>query len=402
MSRIAIVGSGQSGLQLGISLLRDNNHEVTLYTPNTAEEIAAGRLPSSAAVFGAALAHERAAGLSLWDKEDPLIDGLRLRIGDGAGGTAVGWDAPLRAPAQAVDQRLKYPAWLRLFAELGGRVAHRRVTPESLDQLAAQHDLTVVASGKGGLSEVFPVRRQHPAARTLGLCLVHGLRITSPDRVRFNILPTVGEAIAIPAVTADGPAYFMLLEAVPGGPLDRWPESVSAQAHLSLTRDLLAAFFPWESEAFRTAELVDEHAWLTHPTGIRPTIREPVATLPSGRIALGLADVVVLNDPIAGQGANNAAHHAAITHRAIRDHDGPFDAPWMHRVFAEFWAHAEWSTLFSQALLAPPPAHVQQLLGMAAMRPEIAERFGQGFVDPPDLRHWFFTESAATQYLATV
>ncbi|MGW0517207.1 styrene monooxygenase/indole monooxygenase family protein [Crossiella sp. NPDC003009] len=402
MGRIAIVGSGQSGLQLGVALLRDGDHDITLYSPVTAEQIASGRLPSSAAVFGAARELERAAGLSLWDNEDPLIDGLRLRIGDGAGGTAVGWDTPLRAAAQAVDQRVKYPAWLAVFEQLGGRLVIEQVTPESLDRIAAHHDLTVVASGKGGLSKIFPVRAQSPVARTLGLCAVHGLRVSSPDRVRFSILPTVGEVIAIPAVTADGPAWFMLLESVPGGPMDRWAESATPRAHLALTEELLTEFFPWEAEGFRGAELVDEHAWLAHPSGLQPTERAPVTTLPCGKPVLGLADVVVLNDPIAGQGANNAAHHAAVTHRAIRGHDGPFDEAWMHRCFAEFWSHAQWSTKFSHALLAPPPAHVQKLLGLAAMRPAIAERFANGFVNPPDLQEWFFTEAAAERYLATV
>ncbi|MBP2472868.1 2-polyprenyl-6-methoxyphenol hydroxylase-like FAD-dependent oxidoreductase [Crossiella equi] len=399
--RIAIVGSGQSGLQLGVALRRDG-HDVTLYSPQTPEQIGTGKLTSSAVSFGPALEAEHAAGLSLWHNEDPTVNGLRLRLGDGRGGVAVGFQAPLGALAQAVDQRVKFPAWLAEFTRLGGDLRVETVTEADLDRIAARHDLTVVASGKGGLSTVFPVRATTPAARTLGLCAVHGARVSSPDRVTFSIQPGIGELIAIPALTADGPAWFLLLESVPGGPADIWHAATDPTTHLHLTQELIRTHFPWEASRFATLELVDQNSWLSAPAGLSPTVREPVCVLPSGRAVLGLADAVVLNDPIAGQGANNAAHHAALLRSAIAAHDGAFDPAWMAGTFARFWARAEWSTKFSHALLAAPPAHVQRLLGLAGMHAPTAARFVRGFVNPVDLGEWFFTEDAAERYLATV
>ena len=46
---------------------------------------------------------------------------------------------------------------------------------------------------------------------------------------------------------------------------------------------------------------------------LTPVVRRPVARLPSGRPVLGLADAVVLNDPITGQGSNTAAKSAIST-----------------------------------------------------------------------------------------
>ncbi len=41
-------------------------------------------------------------------------------------------------------------------------------------------------------------------------------------------------------------------------------------------------------------------------------IREPFAKMPCGKPVLGMADTIVLNDPIAGQGSNNAGKCAEI------------------------------------------------------------------------------------------
>jgi 2-polyprenyl-6-methoxyphenol hydroxylase-like FAD-dependent oxidoreductase len=58
MKRIAIVGAGQSGLQLGLGLL-SAGFEVTMYSERSAEEIHAGRVMSSQCMFDSALETER-------------------------------------------------------------------------------------------------------------------------------------------------------------------------------------------------------------------------------------------------------------------------------------------------------------------------------------------------------
>ncbi len=41
-------------------------------------------------------------------------------------------------------------------------------------------------------------------------------------------------------------------------------------------------------------------------------MRNPIGRLPSGRSVLGMADVLVLNDPITGQGPNNTSKGANV------------------------------------------------------------------------------------------
>ncbi len=64
MSKIGIVGAGQSGLQLGIGL-RKAGYEVVLISNQSGEQIRAGRVTSSQCMFASALGHERELGHQL-------------------------------------------------------------------------------------------------------------------------------------------------------------------------------------------------------------------------------------------------------------------------------------------------------------------------------------------------
>jgi 2-polyprenyl-6-methoxyphenol hydroxylase-like FAD-dependent oxidoreductase len=68
MKRIAIIGAGQSGLQLGLALL-NASYEVTLYSDRSAEEIRNGHVMSSQCMFDSALETERDLGLNYWEEE---------------------------------------------------------------------------------------------------------------------------------------------------------------------------------------------------------------------------------------------------------------------------------------------------------------------------------------------
>ncbi|SEF22152.1 hypothetical protein SAMN03159371_00843 [Variovorax sp. NFACC28] len=47
------------------------------------------------------------------------------------------------------------------------------------------------------------------------------------------------------------------------------------------------------------------------------TVRKPVATLPSGAQVSGMGDAVCVNDPITGQGSNNALEVFKVVHDSI-------------------------------------------------------------------------------------
>jgi hypothetical protein len=193
----------------------------------------------------------------------------------------------------------------------------------------------------------------------------------------------------------------MTWEAVPGGPFDAFPASASPAEHLATSKRLLREFLPWEHERAAGAELTDSGGTLAGRYA--PTVREPVATLPSGALVLGLADVVVLNDPITGQGAGNAAKAAASYLSSILAHgDAPFDRPFMEAAFGSYWSYASLVTTWTAAMLEPPPPHVLQLLGAASAHQAIADRFANGFDYPPDFFEWFMDPAKAEAYLAEV
>jgi hypothetical protein len=116
-----------------------------------------------------------------------------------------------------------------------------------------------------------------------------------------------------------------------------------------------------------------------------------------------MADVVVLNDPITGQGSNNASRCAAVYLDEIQKRGAePFDAGWMGATFERYWDYARFVTGWTNALLGPPPEHVLEILGAAGQNPKIAKRFVEGFDDPPDFFEWFMTPDKAGAYLAGV
>ncbi|WP_062355791.1 styrene monooxygenase/indole monooxygenase family protein [Herbidospora yilanensis] len=405
MRDILIVGAGQAGLHLAIGLLQQG-YDVTVISNRTPEDIRDGRVMSGQCMFGTALAHERELGLDWWADLCPPIEGIALTVPSPEGGKLLDWAGRLDTPARSVDQRLKMPAWLGEFERLGGKLVLHDATPEDLETYAARYDLVLVAAGKGQIASLFerdPGRSPYAAPqRALAVTYVNGLT-PRPDHsaVCFNLLPGVGEYFVFPALTNTGPCEIMVFEGVPGGPMDCWGDVRSPAEHLARSRQILETFFPWEAERCDGIELTDDNAVLTGR--FAPTVRHPVAVLPSGAPIFGVADVVVLNDPITGQGSNNAAKCAATYLQAIMERGSqPFDADWMRATFDRFWAQAQHVTAWTNALLAPAEPHHLALLGAAGQHPEVAHRFVNGFDDPSDYAEWFMDAERAEAYLRRV
>jgi hypothetical protein len=158
---------------------------------------------------------------------------------------------------------------------------------------------------------------------------------------------------------------------------------------------------PWEYERCYDVALTDARATLVG--GYPPVVRRPVGELPDGGRVLGMADVVVANDPITGQGSNSASKCAASYLTSILEHgEERFDEAWMQRTFETYWSDAQHTTVWTNALLQPPPEHVMNIFGAASTNPEVARRFVNGFADPSDYQEWFLDPDKADSYLAAV
>ncbi|MFQ5982274.1 MAG: styrene monooxygenase/indole monooxygenase family protein, partial [Woeseiaceae bacterium] len=336
MRAIKIIGAGQSGLQLGIGLLR-HGYDVSVVTNRSRREIEKGRVLSSQCMFDMALQYERDLDLNLWDDECPAIDGVGLTIAGPDGSKAVDWAARLDAPARSVDQRVKMPAWMDELERLGGKLISMHAGLDELEELAGDADLVVVASGKGEIGRIFTRDDEKSVfdqpMRALALTYVTNM-VPRPayPAVCFNIIPAVGEYFVFPALTTSGPCEIMVFEGIPDGPMDCWADARTPEQHLEKSKQILQQYLPWEAERCHDIQLTDDNGILAGR--FPPVVREPVGKLPSGTAVLGMADTVCLNDPITGQGSNNASKSAAVYLDAIlkRDSD-PFDEDWMQQTF---------------------------------------------------------------------
>jgi flavin reductase (DIM6/NTAB) family NADH-FMN oxidoreductase RutF/flavin-dependent dehydrogenase len=403
MKRIAIIGAGQSGLQLALGLL-NAGYEVTLVSDRSAEEIRSGRVMSSQCMFDSALQTERDLKLNLWEQECPRVEAISFTVPGAHREKIIDWSARLDHFAQAVDQRIKMPQWMAQFQRNGGELVIDEAQVSDLDSYAQQNDLTIVATGKGTLGRLFErdaSRSPYESPqRVLALTYVKGMiPRASGSAVCFNLIPGVGEYFVFPALTDAGLCEIMVFEGVPGGPMDCWIDVSSPEQHLAKSKWILETYLPWEAERCANIELTDAQGILTG--SLTPIVRKPVAVLPSGRMVLGLADAVVLNDPITGQGSNSAAKSADIYLKCIVErNDGPADREWMEQTFDRYWTgYARWVTEWTNLLLKPAP-HVFQIMESAGRLPNVAEAIVNGFDDPRSLFPWFMQPADAESYLA--
>ena len=393
MRKVAIVGGGQSGLQLALGLQK-NNYEVTVICNRTPEQIFNGRVTSSQFMFHDSLQNERDLGINFWEKECPTTEGLAFTIPGPEKTRALFWESKLDHYGQSVDQRVKFAGWMKEFVKRGGNLIIQDAGPEQVNEYSKTHDLVIVAAGKGEINRMFERDTEKSPfdkpMRALALTYVKGMAPRTPfTAVSFNLVPGVGEYFVFPALTTTGPCEIMVFEGVPGGPMDCWNDVKTPEQHLAKSKWILETFAPLEADRCNKVELTDENGILSGR--FAPTVRKPISKLPSGKSALGMGDVVATNDPITGQGSNTAAKAATIYLRRILERgDKPFDEAWMQETFNIFWDYAQWVVKWTNSLLVPPEPQILQLMGAASQIPQLASRIANGFNNPPDYNPWWF------------
>jgi Styrene monooxygenase A putative substrate binding domain/NADP oxidoreductase coenzyme F420-dependent len=393
MRKIAIVGGGQSGLQLALGLQK-NNYEVTVICNRSPEQIFNGKVTSSQFMFHDSLQSERDLGINFWEKDCPKTEAIAFTIPGPEKSRALFWQAKLDHYGQSVDQRVKFAGWMKEFAKRGGSLIIQDAGPEEVDEYSKTHDLVIVAAGKGEINRLFDRDAEKSPfdkpMRALALTYVKNMVPRTPmTAVSFNLMPGVGEYFVFPALTITGPCEIMVFEGVPGGPMDCWSDVKTPEQHLAKSKWVLETFAPLEAERCRNVELTDPNGILSGR--FAPTVRKPICKLSSGRLALGMGDVVATNDPITGQGSNTAAKAATIyLKRILERRDKPFDAAWMQQTFDTFWDYAQWVVKWTNSLLVPPEPQILQLMGAASQIPPLASRIANGFNNPPDYNPWWF------------
>ncbi|GAA4360763.1 flavin reductase [Paeniglutamicibacter cryotolerans] len=405
MRTIAIVGAGESGAQLALSLQR-SGHNVTLFSDRSAQQIRSGSITSSQCVFSSALRVQQPLEIPGAVTTELGITGIRLSIKGTDGREGIDWQGTLDNPALSVDQRVKCAHWIETFIGRGGDFRIEKLSVRRLEEVAALFDLVVVGTGKGELGQIFVTDRakspfdrpQRAVAVTYVRPAQSAIEGADPSQIRMSMVPGVGEFFTFPGLSTQGPCQMMVFEGLPGGPMDCWDTIDSPEGHLSTSLGILNEHFPHEYVRFAGSTLNDPGAGLRGR--ITPVVRSAVGTLPGGRTIMGIGDAIMLNDPLTGQGSNNATLAADHYARAIDARgDEPFDDAWMLHTFDEFWrGWGQFSTVWTNSMLRERKDWQLELLGKAQRHDSLATALANGFDDPRMLFPWWFEPEEAAAF----
>ncbi|WP_437735298.1 styrene monooxygenase/indole monooxygenase family protein [Sorangium sp. So ce1335] len=407
MPTIAIVGAGMAGLHLALHLQQEGI-DVSLHEERTPDEIRAGRLPSTVALSPLTRARQRALGVAHWEGAEHATGTVRMRV---AADPPLAFVGHLADHMLFIDMRVYLPRLLEDFAARGGRVVKASLDAAGIRDLAAGHDLVVVATGRAGLSDLFPkVPERSPHAgpqRRLFAGIVRGLRMPERLEFMFQLSPGHGEIFENQYLTRDGVAPALLIEAIPGGalePITRMRYEDDPARFDAALLDAVLAHAPLTGERVDRARfgVASPRDYLTG--AVTPVVRRAYAPLGGGRFALALGDLHITHDPIMGQGANMATLAAWLAAERIAGQaaaGAAFDEAFCADLDDRLWEALRPATEWTNAFLLPPPDHAVALLAAASRSQSLADTFATNFSYPD--RQWAILSSpeATARFIAS-
>lgn len=421
MRKIAIIGSGISGLAAAHGLVRAG-YEVDLYSDRTpAQWLHDSRPTGTAARFDLALSYERELGLNFWDDVAPGGEGVFLTFCPKLHLELIRLVGRFERPFQAVDVRLQSARWMEELERRGGRVLIEQVSVDRLATIAAEHDLTVVATGRADLCRLFERDDERSVyagpQRKLAMVIATGAKLAVDNLpllpVKFDFLGTDGEIFFVPYFHKDrGPSWNLLVEAKPGSRMDRFAEVKNGEEAMETVKRIVTELFPWDAGFVKNMQLADPNGWLTG--SVTPSVRRGSARLDNGQVIAALGDTAISYDPIAAQGANSGIKQArALVTNILARGGQPFDRDWMDSTFESYWSeYGRHAFTFSNLLLEPITAPAKELLiaqfgsdGRAdntSSAQKVANAFVENFNDPRRLTAAFTDMAAARKVIGDV
>ena len=419
MKNIAIIGSGQAGLLAAHDLLR-HGYRVTLYSNRSAEDwLHRSRPTGTAARFDMALNYERELGLNYWEDAAPKGRGVHLTFSQKDKNTLITLAGKLTDSCfQAVDLRLQSHQWMLDFEKKGGKLVIENIDVDRLDAIAQENNLTLVATGRGPLAELFPRNKAlsvyDTPQRKLMMVIVAGTTLGFKEvpylPVKFNFFAKYGEAFWVPYYHRDhGPCWCLIFEAKEGERMDQFDDCNTGDTIVKRAKKVIKELIPQDYEWCKNMRLADEQGWLKG--AVTPTVRTPFGKLPSGQIVMPLGDTAISLDPIAGQGANLGSKYVRHTVQSILAHNGAYDEQWMQQNFEAFWTnHGSATVKFNNALLEPLTTAGKLLLvsqygstGNAETgNQKLANAIVENFRDPRSLSKAFFSAREAKKAITAI
>lgn len=351
----AIVGAGLAGTTAALGL-QNIGFDVTLYSDRDRDSLRNDVPATGTAVYFGRSQESDSQIIEDLYSDGPHSTGMSARLHTGVGdtyGEVLEFDPDFRYVAKGVDVRLRADDRLGRFLERGGRLDVRAVDVEALDAIAAEHDLTLVATGKGGLSGLFPVDAERTVytepQRHLLMVTLQGLdqgpdtwgyRSAGGTHNQFNLHTEFGEAWFGPYLHKDaGQAWSFLGFAKPRSPwVEKFASATDASSAHRVVVDLYREYFPKDAAEVEQLTVIEEdpHSWLRG--AVTPTVRRAVGRTPGGHVVAAIGDTAISFDPVAGQGAQNTVVQIAALVEAARHHEGPFTEEWLSEQFETHWA----------------------------------------------------------------
>jgi 2-polyprenyl-6-methoxyphenol hydroxylase-like FAD-dependent oxidoreductase len=388
MAGIGIVGAGVAGLHLGL-FLQQHGVPSTIYSDKTLEQLAQGRLLNTVVHHHCTRVRERALGINHWDTPD---------FGSFCHHHYVGGPQPLVfrgdfvQPSLAVDYRIYMPRLMEDYTARGGRLVIGSLQAADIERLAADHDLIVVAAGRGSFGDLFPRADEHSPfdrpQRMLCAGLFQGVTYPDPLGVTLSLSPGHGELIEIPIYSFVGRTTALLFENIPGGDLEvlaHTPYADDPHAFEQLVLDKLRQHHPTTYARVNPQEFGLARPLDLLQGAVTPTVRRSTARLANGKFAIAIGDARAVVDPVVGQGANAASHSAWILGELILQQQ-PFDEQFCQRAEQQIWEVVEAVSAWTNFMLQPPAPHLIELIVAMAQNKAVADVFTDNFNYPE--RQW--------------
>ena len=380
MTNIGIVGAGVAGLHLGL-YLRQQGIETTLYAEKNAEQQFASRIPALVARVGHTRERERQLGVNHWDGGHNEFNVMNFHI---PGEHPMSFTGHSTEPLIAVDMRIYLGRLQEDFAARGGHVVVGPTKASDLEALSEKHDLLLVATGRGGITELFPVIEEdspyNQPQRWISMGLFTGIR-NLEMQAHVTFAPGQGEIFEFPIYSFAPNMTGLGIESIPGSAFDAWTHlryEDDPQAFNNGLLELLREYAP------NTYSRIDpEKFGLNRPLdlmqgGVTPAVRKGYATLPNGKQVIAIGDAHFANDPITGQGANTASRMAFLIGEEISTNQ-VFDEEFARRIEQRVRTYAGPVAKWSNAMLGQPEQHMIDLMVGAAQNQGLADEFARFF-----------------------
>ncbi len=401
MRKIAIIGSGTSGMFAAHALLQ-KGYDVTVYSDRTADDWLHKSAPTGTAyLYECNIMLEREIGIDYWYDESFQGDGVHLDFQPTAGADRLVMTGVFDGHGAAIDIRMRVSRWMDDFEDQGGKLEIGAVTVDQLDKIAVANDLTLLAAGKGEVAGIIPRDPERSVydkpQRLLCMGITEGIEHPAGSRVdinavKFNFFADAGEYFWVPYTHKDrGNTWCWLMEAKPGGYLDKFGSVTNADEATAAMLDVIKEFVPYEYDNVKDMRPVegDPYGWLKG--AFPPTVRQACGTTPSGGLVVPVGDSAILFDPVGGQGGNCAQRNSMFISQAIIARgDEEFDEAWANQVREDFWEDHGWAAYtFNNILLEPLTDAGRAVLQFASENREFADQhFTGNFSKPKNFFPW--------------